>query len=55
MPSRLSLMPVLPSVTWSTAVRLPAGAPAARTLESAHGDSSAVPARRAEEWITDGD
>jgi hypothetical protein len=44
-------MPVLPSVTWSTAVRLPAVVLAVLQPESAQGDNNAVPARTAEFWM----
>ena len=42
-------MPVLPSVTWSTAVRLTSAA--AHDSGNANDDSSAVPARAADAWM----
>ncbi len=50
-PSRLNLMPVLPSVTWSVAVRTTGASAAADVFVSAHGESSAVPASAVEAWM----
>ena len=45
-------MPVLPSVTWSVAVRTVAGASAAaRASANAQGESKAVPASAVEVWM----
>src|ERR1022692_2197455 len=44
-------MPVLPSVTWSTAVRVATGVAAARDLTSDHGESNAAPASAVEDWM----
>jgi hypothetical protein len=46
-PSRLNLMPVLPKVTWSVAVRVMAG-PAAPVSAQAQGENNTVPANAVE-------